>query len=47
MSDFYEGKFCGACHLKVAFPLLDCQRCHTKSTEPPSVPAPQTAPKGL
>lgn len=23
-----EGKFCGACHLKVAFPLNDCQRCH-------------------
>jgi len=23
-----EGKFCGSCHLKVAFPLNDCQRCH-------------------
>jgi c(7)-type cytochrome triheme protein len=23
-----EGKFCGACHLNVAFPLDDCMRCH-------------------
>ena len=23
-----EGKFCGACHLSVAFPLNDCKRCH-------------------
>jgi c(7)-type cytochrome triheme protein len=23
-----EGKFCGACHLNVAFPLDDCKRCH-------------------
>jgi len=23
-----DGKFCGACHLKVAFPLNDCKRCH-------------------
>ena len=23
-----EGKFCGACHGKVAFPLTDCRRCH-------------------
>ena len=23
-----EGKFCGACHGKVAFPLNDCRRCH-------------------
>jgi c(7)-type cytochrome triheme protein len=31
MADIYEGKYCGACHIKVAFPLLDCQRCHTKA----------------
>jgi len=31
MADIYEGKFCGACHVKVAFPLLDCQRCHEKA----------------
>jgi c(7)-type cytochrome triheme protein len=30
MPEIYEGKFCGVCHIKVAFPLLDCQRCHTK-----------------
>ncbi len=47
MADFYEGKFCGACHLKVAFPLLDCQRCHTKSVEPVAAPAPQIMPKGM
>ena len=23
-----EGRFCGACHLTVAFPLNDCMRCH-------------------
>jgi c(7)-type cytochrome triheme protein len=23
-----EGKFCGACHLSVAFPLNDCKSCH-------------------
>jgi c(7)-type cytochrome triheme protein len=27
-----EGKFCGACHLKVAFPLDDCSRCHPRMT---------------
>ncbi|MBI5049959.1 MAG: hypothetical protein HZC11_03570 [Nitrospirae bacterium] len=26
----FEGKYCGACHRTVAFPMLDCQRCHTK-----------------
>ena len=30
MVDLYEGKYCGVCHLNVAFPLLDCQRCHTE-----------------
>ena len=23
-----KGKFCGTCHLKVAFPLNNCKRCH-------------------
>lgn len=23
-----EGKFCGVCHLSVAFPLNNCRRCH-------------------
>ena len=25
-----EGKFCGACHLTVAFPMDGCRRCHPK-----------------
>lgn len=28
MKHILEGKFCGACHLKVAFPLNNCKRCH-------------------
>lgn len=31
MVEIFEGKYCGACHGTVSFPLLDCQRCHTKS----------------
>jgi len=23
-----KGEFCGVCHLKVAFPMNDCKRCH-------------------
>lgn len=30
MVEIFDGKFCGVCHGKVAFPLLDCQRCHSK-----------------
>ena len=28
MKNILEGHFCGACHLKVAFPLDNCRRCH-------------------
>jgi len=28
MAAILEGEFCGACHLNVAFPMDDCQRCH-------------------
>lgn len=28
MEFMLQGKFCGACHLTVAFPLQDCKRCH-------------------
>lgn len=28
-----EGKFCGLCHLKIAFPLNDCKRCHPTMNE--------------
>jgi c(7)-type cytochrome triheme protein len=30
MQDIFAGKYCGACHDKVAFPFYDCQLCHTK-----------------
>ena len=28
MAENLDGKFCGMCHLTVAFPLQDCKRCH-------------------
>ncbi len=28
MEYILKGKFCGSCHLKVAFPMDDCNRCH-------------------
>jgi c(7)-type cytochrome triheme protein len=31
MVEIFEGRYCGVCHVKVAFPLIDCQRCHTKA----------------
>jgi len=30
MLDIFKGKFCGVCHGKVAFPVEDCLRCHSK-----------------
>jgi c(7)-type cytochrome triheme protein len=30
MLDLIDGKYCGMCHKNVAFPLQDCQRCHSK-----------------
>ena len=33
MFQIYEGEYCGACHLNVAFPLKDCMRCHVKPVE--------------
>jgi c(7)-type cytochrome triheme protein len=33
MPEIFEGKYCGVCHSTVAFPLLDCQRCHTKAVQ--------------
>ena len=29
MDDIFKGKSCGTCHNSVAFPLTDCQRCHS------------------
>jgi len=34
MVEISEGKSCGACHVTVAFPLTDCQRCHSKPVQP-------------
>jgi c(7)-type cytochrome triheme protein len=34
MVDISQGKSCGACHTTVAFPLTDCQRCHSKPVQP-------------
>ena len=33
MVEIYDGKYCGVCHIKVAFPLLDCQRCHSEKVQ--------------
>jgi c(7)-type cytochrome triheme protein len=33
MVEIYDGKYCGVCHINVAFPLLDCQRCHTQKVQ--------------
>ncbi|MBK5276337.1 MAG: hypothetical protein JJE30_14990 [Desulfuromonadales bacterium] len=33
MIELFEGKYCGVCHDKVAFPQSDCQRCHTKAVQ--------------
>jgi len=30
MQDIFAGRYCGACHDSVAFPTIDCQRCHAK-----------------
>ncbi len=34
MVDNSQGKYCGACHKNVAFPMTDCQRCHSKPVQP-------------
>lgn len=34
MVDISQGRSCGACHTTVAFPLTDCQRCHSKPVQP-------------
>ena len=33
MEEIFAGKYCGVCHTNVAFPLLDCQRCHTRPVQ--------------
>ncbi len=34
MVDNFQGRSCGVCHTTVAFPLTDCQRCHSKPVQP-------------
>lgn len=31
MQQIFDGKYCGACHGKVAFMTTDCQACHSKN----------------
>jgi c(7)-type cytochrome triheme protein len=38
MQEIFEGKYCGTCHAGVAFPMIDCQRCHAKPVQPGSHP---------
>jgi len=33
MFQIVNGQYCGVCHDKVAFPIQDCQRCHTSPVE--------------
>jgi c(7)-type cytochrome triheme protein len=33
MVDLFEGRYCGVCHDKVAFPQSDCSRCHSKPAQ--------------
>lgn len=36
MASILLGQKCGVCHGKVAFPVSDCRRCHSKSKAPPA-----------
>jgi c(7)-type cytochrome triheme protein len=31
MSQVFAGQYCGMCHRTVAFPTVDCQRCHNRA----------------
>lgn len=33
MARIFEGEYCGRCHGKVAFPLSNCNRCHSGFSE--------------
>lgn len=35
MVAIFEGQSCGVCHTTVAFPLIDCQRCHSTPVQMP------------
>lgn len=37
MGEIFQGKYCGECHGKVAFPVVsDCERCHVNLQLPPN-----------
>lgn len=37
MADVFQGKYCGECHGKVAYPVLTgCERCHIRLSMPPN-----------
>jgi c(7)-type cytochrome triheme protein len=37
MGEIFQGKFCGECHGKVAYPVLTgCERCHVNLNMPPN-----------
>lgn len=40
MSRVIEGEFCGICHRNVAFPLVDCVRCHPHFEKAPDYKQP-------
>ena len=33
MIEIFDDKYCGVCHGSVAFPLQECQRCHTEKVQ--------------
>lgn len=35
MASSLRGEFCGVCHLRVAFPMNDCKRCHPTMEDAP------------
>lgn len=42
MADIFQGKFCGECHGKVAFPVVSaCERCHVRMKLPPNRAKPE------
>ena len=33
MIELFQGRYCGVCHDTVAFPQMECQRCHTQPVQ--------------
>ena len=45
MTKILEGEFCGVCHGAVAFPLTECNRCHSVPFNSPLVTGSAPAPR--